>query len=159
MINTGKYSFILVLYCCLFLQHPLQSKDSEWLQELSAAALDVSWRVEAMLGHGGRALLAPWRDGVLRHFVADDLPRFLGLLQHASLLGQHELRSEFKFPFRVPRPFTCMILDCGREAREPEEKPHRYRETVQTLHRKGPVGPGFNPQPFFRLAAGNLFLA
>lgn len=72
----------------------MQSRDSEWLQELSAVSLQVSQRAEALLGHKDGGLLAPWQTSPLRHFVTDTLPRFLGLLQHASLLGQQELRSE-----------------------------------------------------------------
>lgn len=72
----------------------MQSRDSEWLQELSAVSLQVSQRAEALLGHKEGGLLAPWQNGPLRRFVTDSLPRFLGLLQHASLLGQQELRSE-----------------------------------------------------------------
>lgn len=137
-----------------FLQHPLQSKDSEWLQELSAAALNVSQRAESLLGIGGGALLAPWRDGVLRRFLADDLPRVLGLLQHASILGQQELRSEFKFPVHL----ACVILDCRREAGESGEEPLRYRKNTQTPHRKGPVGPGLKAATFYGSDTGNLFL-
>lgn len=54
----------------------------------------VSQRAEALLGHKDRGLLALWQNSPLRRIVTDGLPRFLGLLQHASLLGQQELRSE-----------------------------------------------------------------
>lgn len=56
--------------------------------------LHVSQQVEALLGPRDRGLLALWQSGPLHRFVTDGLPRFLGLLQHASLLGQQELRSE-----------------------------------------------------------------
>ncbi|XP_037314999.2 uncharacterized protein LOC119209652 [Pungitius pungitius] len=69
-----------------------QSRDSAWLQELSAAALQVTQRAEALLEHRGRGLLALWQDGPPRRILTDGLPRFLALLQHASLLGQQELR-------------------------------------------------------------------
>ncbi|KAE8291162.1 hypothetical protein D5F01_LYC10756 [Larimichthys crocea] len=79
------------------LQHLLvefrrQSRDSELLQELSAVPLHVSQQAEALLGHGDRSLLALWLSGPLRRIVTDSIPRFLSLLQHASLLGQQELR-------------------------------------------------------------------
>ncbi|XP_029309262.1 uncharacterized protein LOC115022426 [Cottoperca gobio] len=79
------------------LQHLLdefrrQSRDSELLQELSSVPLHVSQRAEALLVHRGRALLALWQHSPPRHIVTDSLPRFLSLLQHASLLGQQELR-------------------------------------------------------------------
>uniref|UniRef100_UPI0037E98E19 uncharacterized protein n=1 Tax=Semicossyphus pulcher TaxID=241346 RepID=UPI0037E98E19 len=79
------------------LQHLLaefrrQSRDSELLQELSAVPLHVSQRAEALLGHRDRGLLALWQSSLLRRIVTDSLPRFLHLLQHASLLGQQELR-------------------------------------------------------------------
>lgn len=58
--------------------------------------LHVSLRAEALLGQRDRGLLALWLNSSLRHIWTDSLPRFLGLLQHASLLGQQELRSEFR---------------------------------------------------------------
>ncbi|TDH06001.1 hypothetical protein EPR50_G00128340 [Perca flavescens] len=69
-----------------------QSRDSELLQELSAVPLRVSQRAEALLEHKDGGLLALWQSGPMRRIVADSLPRFLSLLQHASLLGQQELR-------------------------------------------------------------------
>ncbi|XP_031710756.1 uncharacterized protein LOC116387634 isoform X2 [Anarrhichthys ocellatus] len=79
------------------LQHLLvefrrQSRSSEWLQELSAVPLHVSQRAETLLEHRGRGLLALWQNSPPRRILTDSLPRFLGLLQHASLLGQQELR-------------------------------------------------------------------
>ncbi|XP_070774929.1 uncharacterized protein [Enoplosus armatus] len=79
------------------LQHLLvefrrQSRDSELLQELSAVPLHASQRAEALLGHRDGGLLALWQNGPLRRILTISLPRFLGLLQHASLLGQQELR-------------------------------------------------------------------
>ncbi|XP_042370569.1 uncharacterized protein LOC121964427, partial [Plectropomus leopardus] len=79
------------------LQHLLvefrqQSRDSELLQELSAVPLHISQQAEALLEHRDRGLLALWQNGPVRHIMTDSLPRFLGLLQHASLLGQQELR-------------------------------------------------------------------
>lgn len=72
----------------------LQSRDSELLQELGTAPLHVLQRAEALLGHVDGGLLAVWQNGPLRHILTGSLPSFLGLLQHASLLGQQELRSE-----------------------------------------------------------------
>nr|XP_040026805.1 uncharacterized protein LOC120815845 isoform X3 [Gasterosteus aculeatus aculeatus] len=70
-----------------------QSRDSAWLQELSAAALHVTQRAETLLEHrGSGGLLALWQDCPPRRLLTHSLPRFLGLLQHASLLGQQELR-------------------------------------------------------------------
>ncbi|XP_051809947.1 uncharacterized protein LOC110964699 isoform X2 [Acanthochromis polyacanthus] len=79
------------------LQHLLtefrrQSRDSQLLQELSAVPLHVSQRVEALLMNRNRGLLAVWQSSSLRHVLTDSLPRVLSLLQHASLLGQQELR-------------------------------------------------------------------
>ncbi|KAM8851209.1 uncharacterized protein AB9W97_022010 isoform 3-T3 [Spinachia spinachia] len=76
----------------LLLEFRRQSRDSAWLQELSAAALHVTQRAETLLGHRGGGLLALWQDGPPRRILTEGLPRFLGLLQHASLLGQQELR-------------------------------------------------------------------
>ncbi|CAI5641741.1 unnamed protein product [Oreochromis niloticus] len=69
-----------------------QSRDSQLLQELSALPLHVSQQAEALLGKKERGVLALWQRSPLRHFLTDSLPRFLNLLQHASLLGQQELR-------------------------------------------------------------------
>ncbi|XP_056277303.1 uncharacterized protein LOC130198189 [Pseudoliparis swirei] len=69
-----------------------QSRASEWLQELSAVPLHVSQLAETLLEHRGRGLLALWQNSPQRRILTDSLPRFLGLLQHASLLGQLELR-------------------------------------------------------------------
>ncbi|CAK6952249.1 uncharacterized protein LOC121908222 isoform X2 [Scomber scombrus] len=69
-----------------------QSRDSVLLQELGAVPLHVSLRAEALLGQRDRGLLALWQNSPLRHIWTDSLPHFLGLLQHASLLGQQELR-------------------------------------------------------------------
>ncbi|XP_068456308.1 uncharacterized protein [Clinocottus analis] len=69
-----------------------QSRASEWLHELSAVPLHVSRRAETLLGHRGGGLLALWQSSSQRRLLTDSLPRFLGLLQHASLLGQQELR-------------------------------------------------------------------
>lgn len=54
----------------------------------------ASQRAEAVLGQDHRGLGAPWQSGPLHRFVTGGVPRFLSLLQHASLLGQQELRSE-----------------------------------------------------------------
>lgn len=58
--------------------------------------LIVSQRLEALLllGQTDRGLLALWQKSTARRFVTDGLPRSLSLLQHASLLGQQELRSK-----------------------------------------------------------------
>eukprot|EP00064_Thunnus_orientalis_P014659 superscaffoldBa00002579_g14706 len=69
-----------------------QSRDSALLQELSAVPLHVSQRAEALLGQRDRGLSALWQNSPLRRIWTDSLPRFLGLLQHTSLLGQQELR-------------------------------------------------------------------
>lgn len=77
------------------------------LQELSAVPLHVSQRAEALLAHRDGGLLALWQNGLLRRIVTDSLPRFLGLLQHASLLGQQELRSEFREMIRTSPVSRC----------------------------------------------------
>ncbi|XP_074545635.1 uncharacterized protein LOC141804879 [Halichoeres trimaculatus] len=69
-----------------------QSGDSELLQQLSAVPLHVSQQAEALLGNKERGFLALWQSSSLRLIVSSSLPRFLSLLQHASLLGQQELR-------------------------------------------------------------------
>ncbi|KAM7401003.1 hypothetical protein PAMA_005280 [Pampus argenteus] len=69
-----------------------QSRDSALLQELSAVPLHVSQRAEAIFAQKDRGLLALWQNGPLRRIWTDNLPRFLRLLQHTSLLGQQELR-------------------------------------------------------------------
>ncbi|KAG7227140.1 hypothetical protein INR49_013938 [Caranx melampygus] len=79
------------------LQHLLaefrrQSRDNELLQELSAVPLHASQRLEALLRQRDRGLLSLWQGSRLRRAVTDSLPRLLSLLQHASLLGQQELR-------------------------------------------------------------------
>lgn len=89
---------------CVFSSQPsLQSRDSELLQELSSVPLHVSQRVEALLEHRDRNLLALWQNGPPRRIVTDSLPRFLSLLQHASLLGQQELRSESREMILISR--------------------------------------------------------
>ncbi|XP_029560066.1 uncharacterized protein LOC115156670 isoform X1 [Salmo trutta] len=79
------------------LQHLLtefgrQSKDIELLQELSGAALRFTQRTEALLGQREGGAWGSWRTSRLRHALTHSLPRLLLLLQHASQLGQHELR-------------------------------------------------------------------
>ncbi|KAK5918982.1 hypothetical protein CgunFtcFv8_022916 [Champsocephalus gunnari] len=79
------------------LQHLLvefrrQSRDSELLQELSAFPLHVSQHAQALLQHRQGGLPALWQHSHLRRILTDSLPRLLSLLQHASLLGQQELR-------------------------------------------------------------------
>ncbi|TNN69892.1 hypothetical protein EYF80_019960 [Liparis tanakae] len=69
-----------------------QSRASEWLQELSAVPLHVSQLAETLLEHRGPGVLARWQSSPQRRILTDGLPRLLGLLQHASLLGQLELR-------------------------------------------------------------------
>lgn len=82
---------------CPFLPHFLpQSRDSELLKELSAVPLCVLQQAESLLGHADKDLLVLWRSSSLRRTVTDHLPRFLNLLQDAALLGQLELKSEFK---------------------------------------------------------------
>ncbi|XP_032388091.1 uncharacterized protein LOC116699543 isoform X2 [Etheostoma spectabile] len=82
-INTLQYHLV---------EFKRQSRDSELLQELSALPLYVSHRAKALLEHRDGGLLALWQSGPLRRIVTNNLPRFLSLLQHASLLGQQELR-------------------------------------------------------------------
>ncbi|XP_051944623.1 uncharacterized protein LOC127616863 [Hippocampus zosterae] len=69
-----------------------QSRDSELLQDVSAAALLIVQQAESLLGHRSKSLLALWHSSSLRHIVTTSLPRYLHLLQHTSLLGQLELR-------------------------------------------------------------------
>nr|XP_043895928.1 uncharacterized protein LOC122778275 [Solea senegalensis] len=76
----------------LLIEFRRQSRDSKLLQELSAVSLHVSQRAEALLGHRDRGLLPLWQNSRLRRTLTESLPRFLSLLQDASLLGQQELR-------------------------------------------------------------------
>lgn len=75
---------------------PLQHLDSPLLVDLTSVGLGAAQWVEDFLDRrGGGGGVAPlWQNGPLHRFVTETLPRFLGLLQHASLLGQQELRSE-----------------------------------------------------------------
>ncbi|KAM6918281.1 apolipophorin-like [Xenentodon cancila] len=66
--------------------------NSQLLQELSEVPLQVTKRAEALLDREDRGLLGLWHRSPLRHILTSSLPRFLSLLQHASLLGQQELR-------------------------------------------------------------------
>ncbi|XP_062259594.1 uncharacterized protein LOC133967908 [Platichthys flesus] len=79
------------------LQHLLtefrrQSRDSKLLHELSAMLLDVSQRAEGLLGQRDKGLVALWQKSRLRHAATNSVPRLLILLQHASQMGQQELR-------------------------------------------------------------------
>ncbi|XP_067330193.1 uncharacterized protein [Channa argus] len=79
------------------LQHLLtefrqQSTDSELLQGLTAVPLHISQRIEALLGQRDKGLLSLWKNSLLHRTMTDSLPRFLSLLQHASLMGQQELK-------------------------------------------------------------------
>ncbi|XP_041848721.1 uncharacterized protein LOC121644668 isoform X2 [Melanotaenia boesemani] len=76
----------------LLIEFRKQGRDSQLLQELSDVPLHVSRRVEALLEHGDRDVLALWHRSHIRHMVIHSLPRFLSQLQNASLLGQQELR-------------------------------------------------------------------
>ncbi|XP_059199744.1 uncharacterized protein LOC131979750 [Centropristis striata] len=76
----------------LLVEFRRQSRDSEWLQELSAVPFHVSQQARALLELRDGSLLALWLRSTPRRLMIDNLPRFLGLLQQASLLGQQELR-------------------------------------------------------------------
>lgn len=56
--------------------------------------LHVSQQAESLLGQRDKDVLALWQSSPVRRAVTTSVPRFLGLLQHASLLGQLELRSK-----------------------------------------------------------------
>lgn len=86
--------------------HALQSRDSEVLQELSAASLQVVQRAETFLAAGDSGLLVLWQNSQLRQLLTNSLPQLLLLLQHASLVGQQELRSEY--PQVVSGESVCM---------------------------------------------------
>ncbi|KAM9322405.1 uncharacterized protein KZ484_020619 [Pholidichthys leucotaenia] len=68
------------------------SRDNQMLQEVSVVPLHALQQAEVLLEKGERDLLVLWQGSLLRHILTDRLPRFLSLLQHASLLGQQELR-------------------------------------------------------------------
>ncbi|KAK2822136.1 hypothetical protein Q5P01_022201 [Channa striata] len=76
----------------LLIEFRRQSIDSELLQEMIAVPLHVSQRVEALLGQGDKGLLSLWKNSLFHRTMTDSLPRFLSLLQHASLMGQQELK-------------------------------------------------------------------
>ncbi|KAM6989140.1 uncharacterized protein LKV04_008860 [Tautogolabrus adspersus] len=67
-----------------------QSRDSKLLQDLTLVPLHLSQQAKALLDHREEGFL--WQRSLLWRIVTDSLPRFLSLLQHASLLGQQELR-------------------------------------------------------------------
>lgn len=75
----------------------LQHLDSRLLEALTSVPLRVAQRVESVLGRGGGALAPPWQNSPFHRFATETLPHLLGLLQHASLLGQQELRSESRW--------------------------------------------------------------
>lgn len=94
-----------------------QSKDSELLQELSAFPLHVSQHAQALLQHRQGGLPALWQHSHLRRILTDSLPRLLSLLQHASLLGQQELRSESTGVNKWPTlpPWGCAFCVTEKE--------------------------------------------
>ncbi|XP_061925266.1 uncharacterized protein LOC133664564 isoform X2 [Entelurus aequoreus] len=69
-----------------------QSRGSKFLQDLSAMSLRVTQQGEFLLGHRGWSVLPVWHSSSFRHVVTTSLPRFLNLLQQASMLGQLELK-------------------------------------------------------------------
>ncbi|KAL0966760.1 hypothetical protein UPYG_G00299790 [Umbra pygmaea] len=69
-----------------------QSEDSEFLQDLSRAALRFTQIIEALLGQSEADSWVSWRTSRLRQALTHSLPRLLVMLQHASQLGQQELR-------------------------------------------------------------------
>uniref|UniRef100_A0AAV2JUM6 Vitellogenin n=1 Tax=Knipowitschia caucasica TaxID=637954 RepID=A0AAV2JUM6_KNICA len=81
------------------LQHLLnefrqQSRDSEFVQGVSTLPSDALRGLELLLSvkQADRGLMGQWQKSSARRFLTEDLPQFLSLLQHASLLGQQELR-------------------------------------------------------------------
>ncbi|KAM8838905.1 uncharacterized protein ACB058_015501 isoform 2-T2 [Synchiropus picturatus] len=65
------------------------SRDGQLLQEL----FDQAHRqAEALLVSRDGDVMSGWKTSPLRHFLTVTLPRTLGLLQHASMLGQQELK-------------------------------------------------------------------
>ncbi|XP_054625428.1 uncharacterized protein LOC129177877 [Dunckerocampus dactyliophorus] len=69
-----------------------QSRGSELLQDLSVMPLHITQQAEFLLGHRDGSLLALWHSSSFRYVVTTSLPRFLNLLQEASMLGQLELK-------------------------------------------------------------------
>ncbi|XP_023821135.2 uncharacterized protein LOC101165344 isoform X4 [Oryzias latipes] len=76
----------------LFAELKKQFRDSELLQELSTAPLQISQHATVLLEQGSGDLLATWHRSSLRHTLTDTLPRFMSLLQHFFLLGKQELK-------------------------------------------------------------------
>ncbi|KAK7945813.1 hypothetical protein WMY93_001541 [Mugilogobius chulae] len=74
-----------------------QSRDSEVVQEFSSVSFHALKRLEVLLYLEQADLLVQWQKSTARHFLTENVPQFLNLLQHASLLGQQELRSESCF--------------------------------------------------------------
>ncbi|XP_039999666.1 uncharacterized protein LOC120798939 [Xiphias gladius] len=91
-VGTADQRLMLRASGCLESLTAVESRATELLQELNVLPLHVSQRVEALLGQRDKGLLGLWQNSHLRHTLTDSLPRFLSLLQHASLLGQQELR-------------------------------------------------------------------
>ncbi|XP_048844771.1 uncharacterized protein LOC125716487 [Brienomyrus brachyistius] len=69
-----------------------QSRDSVLLQEMSERPLRVTQRAEALLMQGPGGVWGAWRRGLLRHSLTDAVPRYLGMLNRASLQIQQELK-------------------------------------------------------------------
>nr|XP_061789894.1 uncharacterized protein LOC133579338 isoform X1 [Nerophis lumbriciformis] len=69
-----------------------QSRGSKFLQDLSATSLRVTQQGEFLMGHQGWSVLPVWHSSSFRHVLTTSLPRFLNLLQQASMLGQLELK-------------------------------------------------------------------
>ncbi|XP_055083723.1 uncharacterized protein LOC129456890 [Periophthalmus magnuspinnatus] len=66
-----------------------QSQESAFAQHYSTVCLSALGRLEALLSS---VAFVGWHRSTSRRFLTENVPQFVSLLQHASLLGQHELR-------------------------------------------------------------------
>ncbi|KAF3699111.1 putative uncharacterized protein LOC400499 [Channa argus] len=93
-VGAAKQRLVLSATGCLKSLTAVESTDSELLQGLTAVPLHISQRIEALLGQRDKGLLSLWKNSLLHRTMTDSLPRFLSLLQHASLMGQQELKNQ-----------------------------------------------------------------
>lgn len=104
----------LTLQPLLLLPPPLQHLHSPLLGDLTSVGLRVAQWVEDFRGRRGGGLGLLWQNGPLHRFITETLPHFLGLLQHASLLGQQELRSESRRDGARNSTLFCFIYSLQR---------------------------------------------
>ncbi|KAG7456895.1 hypothetical protein MATL_G00240760 [Megalops atlanticus] len=95
----------------LLMEFRHQSRDSMFLQELSARPLRLTQRAEALLVQSLGEAWGSWKKGSLRHALTDTLPRCLGALQHVSQQLQQELKRPLATLAGVYQDVTGRRLD------------------------------------------------